>query len=296
MAIARQSFLPYHASKSMRGDPMAESLTLAQQHLYTFQACPRRFYLRYLVHVPWPEAPLDSELELAYERGRRFHRWVERRFLGLPIAGEGTRDPVLESWWATFEHDAPALPDGRRFAETSLTVPIGPDGRHRLTGRFDLLIVGPAADGKPASSLFDWKTGEPREMARLVRAWQTRVYLFVLAEGGTALVPRLPEAFAPDRLAFIYWYVADPATPRRIAYDRVTHHRNRAELEAIVAGIDHQLTAGEWPLTDDWKECRHCPYRAHCGRQAAGQDSQDISIVDEDGLEPEDLWLEPQWA
>ena len=57
---------------------MNESLTLAQQHLYTFQTCRRRFYLRYLARVPWPEAPLGSQQEQAYEHGRRFHRWIER--------------------------------------------------------------------------------------------------------------------------------------------------------------------------------------------------------------------------
>src|SRR5690606_38852544 len=130
---------------------MTESLTLAQQHLYTFQACPRRFYLRYLVRVPWPEEPLEPGLELAYERGRRLHLWIERHFLGLPPGNEAAEDPVLRRWWTIFQQQAPPLPDGRRFVESSLTVPIGPNGRHRLTGRFDLLIAGDGADGRPAA-------------------------------------------------------------------------------------------------------------------------------------------------
>lgn len=273
---------------------MTESLTLAQQHLYTFQACQRRFYLRFLARVPWPEAPLGLEQEMAYERGRRFHRWIERRFLGLPITDEADTDPLLRGWWATFQQQAPPLPDGRRFVETSLTVPIGPEDRHRLTGRFDLLIVSDGADRGPAAALFDWKTGEPRAIERLRRAWQTRVYLFVLAEGGVALVPQEPAAFSPGRLSFTYWYVEDPARPRVIAYDETLHRHNRIELEAIVADIDRQLIANEWPLTNDWAECRHCPYRAYCGRQAAGDAHTDF--LEEDDPEPDDMWLEPQWG
>ena len=270
---------------------MIDSLTLAQQHLYTYQACPRRFFLRFLAHIPWPEAPLGIEQEQAYERGRRFHRWIERRFLGLPVADESDHDPVLKGWWDIYQRHAPPLPDGRRFVETSLTVPIGRDSKHRLTGRFDLLVVG---DTPPAATLFDWKTGEPRPIERLQRAWQTRVYLFLAAEGGAALTPDNPTAFEPDRISLTYWYVEASTQPRRIAYDAAAHRRNRVDLEAIVAEIDRQLVDNDWPLTDNWSECRHCAYQAYCGRQAAGRDALD-DMPDEDEA-PDDLWLEPQWG
>lgn len=270
---------------------MTESLTLAQQHLYTFQTCPRRFFLRFLARIPWPEAPLGPEQEQAYERGRRFHRWIERRFLGLPVAEESDRDTVLKGWWEVFQRHAPPLPDGRRYIETALTVPIGPESKHRLTGRFDLLVVG--ADPL-AATLFDWKTGEPRPIERLRRAWQTRVYLFLAAEGGAALAPDTPDAFEPERISLTYWYLEDPAHPRRIAYDPAAHRRNCIELEAVVSEIDRQLVENEWPLTDDWSECRHCAYQAYCGRQAAGRGEPDTTP--DEGEEPDDLWLEPQWG
>lgn len=181
-----------------------------------------------------------------------------------------------------------------RFVETALTIPIGPAGRHLLTGRFDLLIVGDGHDGQPAAALFDWKTGEPRKIDRLRRAWQTRVYLVVLAEGGTALVPTSPAAFSPERISLTYWYVEEPHQPRVIPYDEPTHRRNLNELEAVVAEIDRQLTQNEWPLTDDWSECRHCAYRAYCGRQAAGAAPLDAGDIEE--IEPDDTWLEPQWG
>lgn len=274
---------------------MTQRLTFAQQHLYTFQTCPRRFYLRYLARVPWPEAPLGQDQEHAYERGRRFHRWIERHNLGLPVMDEAESDPVVRQWWHTYRQHGPALPDGRRYVETSLTVPIGPDKRHQLTGRFDLLIVS-SADGRPSCALFDWKTGEPRPIERLRRAWQTRTYLFLAADGGAALVPDSPEAFAPDRLSLTYWYVEDPAHPRIIAYDDAGHRRNRAELESVVAEIDRQLVDGEWSLTENLSECRYCAYRAYCGRQTAGTGPLDTTAEDDEELDDLELWLEPQWG
>jgi hypothetical protein len=272
---------------------MTERLTLAQQHLYTFSVCQRRFYLRYLAHLPWPEAPLGSQQEAAYERGRLFHRRLERLFLGLPLTGEAESDPVVDSWWATFQQYGPTLPEGQRFVEASLTIPIGPDGQHRLTGRFDLLIVHTAGD-KPAAALFDWKTGAPRPLEKLRRAWQTRVYLLLLAGGGPALAPDAAGAFVPDRLSLTYWYVDEPGQPRVIPYDEATHRRHRGEVAAVVAEIDHQLVVNEWPLTDDWSECARCAYRVYCGRTAAGV--APLDVAEDDEMEAEDEWLEPQWG
>ena len=271
---------------------MAERLTLTQAHLYTFQTCPRRFYLRYLARVPWPEAPLGAEQELAYDRGRRLHRWIERHFLGLPATDADPIDPVLRVWWDTFRQQAPPLPAGRRFVEAGLTVPIG---NHFLTGRFDLLVVSEDGAGPPAAHVFDWKTGDPRPLDRLRAAWQTRVYLAVLAQGGAALASDLAPAFAPDRLSFTYWYAADPDRPRVIHYDAAAHHRNWADLEALVSRIDGLLGSGEdaWQLTDDLSACRHCAYQALTGRLAAGEAQSEPA--DEEEPLPDD-WLEPQWG
>jgi CRISPR/Cas system-associated exonuclease Cas4 (RecB family) len=269
---------------------MTESLTLAQQHLYTFRACPRRFYLRFLAKVPWPEPPLNSDLETAYERGRRFHRWIERHFLELPIQNEGPNDKVVRLWWSTFKQQGPTLPNGQRYIEFSLTVPIG---GHFLTGRYDLLIFGRHSDGKPSAFIFDWKTGEPRSLERLRQAWQTRVYLAVLAEGNTRVIESASAALDPDQLSFTYWYVEEPQKTRVIGYSTAMHQQNWADLVSLVEEIDRQWIENKWPLTDDWTECRKCAYRAHCGRQAAGQGL--VALADEEESDLVDDWLEPQW-
>lgn len=270
---------------------MVETLTLSRQRLQTFLICQRRFQLRYLKQLPWPEAPLSQEAEAAVERGQRFHRLLERHFLGLPLASGAIEDAELQRWWTLFEQSGPALPAGRALAELSLTVPIG---RHLLTGRFDLLVIGEDKSGQPFAHVFDWKTSRPPEEGQLPQDWQTRLYLALLAEGGHALSPgnRAPD---PDHIAMTYWYVAEPAAPRTIRYNSAWHSQNWEEIEALVARIDAQLVAGDWPLTGNWDHCRYCAYQAYCGRQAAGQagrltesadDSEPDSVVEE--------WLEPE--
>lgn len=271
---------------------MIDSLTLAQQHFYTFRACHRRFYLRYLAKIPWPEPPLDSDLETAYERGRLFHRWVERQLLGLPIDSGAQIDPVIHTWWTTFQKHSPSFPPGRRFVEFTLIAPIG---RHFVAGRYDLLIVNQEDKGQPDSFIFDWKTGEPRPIDRLRQAWQTRIYLAVLAEGGTALAEYGNTPVNPDHLTFIYWYVEDPLSPRVITYSKVLHKENWTDLVSVVQEIDRRLIANDWPLTDDWNECRRCAYRAHCGRQAAGQSSAEFA-EEEESLDPAEDWLLSEWT
>ncbi|MFN2142599.1 MAG: PD-(D/E)XK nuclease family protein [Candidatus Promineifilaceae bacterium] len=38
---------------------MGKPILLDQTALATFEACPRRFQLRYLERLPWPSLPLD---------------------------------------------------------------------------------------------------------------------------------------------------------------------------------------------------------------------------------------------
>lgn len=268
---------------------MNETLTLSRHKLQTFLICQRRFQLRYLQHLPWPESPLSTEAEAAVERGQRFHRWLERHFLGLPVEVEANEDAELRRWWTVFERNGPLIPVGSHLVELGLTIPAG---GHLLTGRFDLLVIGEDASGEPFAHVFDWKTSQPPQPGSLEQDWQTRLYLAMLAEGGRALHsgPRAPD---PDHIAITYWYVTDPAAPRTIRYSQAWHDQNWAEIEALVASIDAQPAAGAWPLTSDWNHCRHCAYQAYCGRQAAGP-AIVATELDDEGEADVETWLEPE--
>ncbi|MBK7177911.1 MAG: PD-(D/E)XK nuclease family protein [Chloroflexi bacterium] len=270
---------------------MSQSLLLSQGKLEAFLACRRRFYLRSLRRLPWPAAPLGDESEEALARGQQFHRVMERHFLGLGIAPEEIDDGRVQHWQRQFQASGPAIPDGQLLPEHRLTVPVG---RHLLLGRFDLLVVG-EADGRAFAHIFDWKTGKARREADLRQNWQTRLYLALLAEGGGALRAQggNGRSLSPDRVSITYWYAAEPDTPRTIRYTSAWHAQNWADIQAIVAQIDAALAQDNWPLTDDWDECRRCAYQVYCGRQTAGHDPL-TATEEEESDELTDLSLEPQ--
>ena len=244
---------------------MNKTLLLSQARLSAFVTCRRRFYLRYLQRLPWPDLLLETSLRPAIERGQEFHKLLERYFLGLPVDPASIRDGQLRTWWQRFmESDFP-LPPGRRLPELRLTVPAGP---HFLIGRFDLVIVDSAHE-HPFAHLYDWKTSRPRPTAELQEAWQTRLYLAMLAESGTSLTEG-QVILHPDQVALTYWYVDDPLQPRTIMYTQDQHAQNWSEIQALVADIEDSLQQEHWSLTDNWSHCRTCAYQVYCGRQEAG--------------------------
>jgi hypothetical protein len=242
---------------------MEKSLTFTRTKLADYLACQRRFQLRYLEQRAWPIAPLAGPAEEALNLGQRFHLRLQRHFLNMPLTEELADDPQIRAWWRRFVDQGPSLPDGQRFIEYSLTVPIG---RSQLTGRFDLLVFGD--DG---ITLFDWKTEpRPRPAAVLSQDLQSRLYLALAVEGSGAL----GEVISADQVRLIYWFVNDPTATVTIPYSQAQHMQNWATLLDLVADIEVQLTTQEtWPLTDDLAQCERCAYQAYCGRQVTTQDS-----------------------
>jgi hypothetical protein len=160
---------------------MTEIIALSRGKLAAFQACPRRFYLRYQRQMAWPAPPLDGTTAVAIQQGAQFHQLLQRRFLDLPLADDLAADEQLADWHAIFQRHGPKLPpDGRRYVEFTLTAPLGDC---LLTGRFDLLLL--TAD---RAHIYDWKTERrPRAAVALREDLQTRLYLALLYEGAAAL-------------------------------------------------------------------------------------------------------------
>ncbi len=268
---------------------MYKPLLLDQSALAAFQVCPRRFQLRYILKLAWPSAPLDRRQSQAVERGRQFHRLIEQRFLGVPVEEEAIADDVVRDWWARFADSDMALADGRRWPEHRLTIPVG---ENFLSGRFDLLIVGEER-GEPFAHLFDWKTSKPRAISDLEAAWQTRLYLALLAEGGRALSEE-GRPIAADRIKMTYWYTREADHPRVLAYNEARHRENWSGIGDVAAQIEAYKGADVWPLTEDWRRCRGCPYQVYCGRQEAGAAANEASEEDERAATMTADLLEPQ--
>lgn len=268
---------------------MSRSLHLSQTNLLNFLTCRRRFQLRSLERLSWPDYTPDPTLYHSYEQGKNFHLLLERHFAGVPVTDASLPDKKIENWWHLFQNHGPNLPAGRRLPELRLTVPAD---AHFLIGRFDLLIVN-ESENQSQAHIFDWKTSKPRSTADLQSDWQTRLYLAMVAESGQALLQHGPPLSA-DQITLTYWYTGDPDHPRRIAYSQEWHEQNWAEILEIVADIDTSLQKEEWPLTANWSHCRRCPYQAYCGRWEAGTDA---AIIHEEGPTYEidlDLLFEPE--
>lgn len=258
------------------------SLTLSRSALTDFLACQRRFQLRYLQHLPWPQAPLTAETKSRLALGDRFHQLVERYYLELPITSDwlDTADEQLQNWWNAFLRHPPARRSDatRLLTEATVTVPLG---QHDLIGRFDLLMLTTGGE----VHIYDWKTGRPRSVSALRQDWQTRLYLALATEGRAAL--GLPE-LTPEQVRLTYWYAQEPTAPRVLTYDTAVHETNWQELTQIVTAIDQQLDQPEWPLTPNLETCTHCAYRAFCGRFETPQIVADI-------LEEREFWADAPW-
>ncbi len=251
--------------------PMNETLTLSQHKLKDLLACRRRFQLRYLEQLPWPIEPMYNQAQETRDLGQRFHQILHRHFLGLPVDEDVTGDQQLRGWWQVFQKKGPQIPTGKLFPELSLTAPIG---RHLLTGRFDLLVL---REGQ--AQIFDWKTDSLRPpKAKLQEALQTRFYLALMAEGGSAL----KQAVEPGQISLNYWYVTAPEEMVTINYSQDQHLENWAYLKEPIAELDWLIAAGgEWPLTDDLSQCSQCAYQVYCGRIGDSLDLEEWELEDE---------------
>ncbi len=265
---------------------MTKSLLLSRYKLSTFLACQRRFELRYLQTMPWPQRPLPEQDEAVIGRGQQFHQLLQRHFLQVPIDGSTIADAQVRGWYYTFQKSNLQLPNGRILPEMSLTIPIG---NHLLNGRFDLLVLGENEAGEATADLFDWKTGTPQEINKLKQDWQTRLYLALLAEGGSALFADEQTMLPPENITLTYWYVNDPDVPRTIQYSTADHAENWADLQALVAQIEAHIAQDAWPLTDDLSACQRCAYQTICQRQSAGTKAPLVDNADDLEMFADDL-------
>lgn len=238
-----------------------DAFRFSQRSLGDFLVCRRRFQLRYVEQVPWP-APFsqaDPELEALMELGQAFHQAIHQHFVGLDPTGliSGHADPRMKDWWQAFErHALPRLPEGQRWPEATLSIPVDSAW---LSARFDLLVVEPSG----GATVFDWKTGHMPNRDVLARDMQTRVYPFVLAESGH--LEEIGHDIRPDDITMAYWYAQEPTQLIKLPYSAAAHDHNRQEFHALIAEI-MRLDAHQFPKVEDVSPCRRCNYRAYCER------------------------------
>jgi hypothetical protein len=89
-------------------------------------------------------------------------------------------------------------------------------GNYLLTVIYDLILLE-----SDRAVIFDWKTYlKPIDADKLAKNWQTRLYLYVLAE---------TSAYPPDSLSMTYWFVQLPRSPNKLLLTIIPNYTNRQD-------------------------------------------------------------------
>ena len=239
---------------------------LSQGQLNLLQTCPRKFQHAYLEQLASPVTPAQQE---TMEWGKRFHLLMQQRELGLPVESLVREDPQMQRCFeaivsAAPEIFTPSLTD-RSFRESEHWRTLNFQG-YLLTVVYDLLIL----DNRQARIL-DWKTyPRPQTRTRIARNWQTRLYLFLLAQ---------TSSYLPERISMTYWFVrskGDNSTapePQylKFAYGEAQHQQTKASLSRLLDRLTYWLQCYErgdpFPQVDETAgSCTHCQFAVRCQR------------------------------
>jgi hypothetical protein len=243
-------------------------LRLSQRHLKILETCPRQFEYIYFDRLTLPVPPAQqSKTQL----GSDFHLLMQQRELGLPIEPILERSPQLNGWMQAIVATAPELfqsdPHTWRESEHVRTLAIAnADSKlcdnYLLTVIYDLVILHPNR-----ADIIDWKTYPlPKYKKDLDREWQTRLYLYLLAE---------TSEYLPKQISFTYWFIQSSPQPKsvQICYTLKQHRQTQTDLLTLLGKLTTWLNAyrdrGEpFPQVETSTGlCQKCNFAARCGRE-----------------------------
>jgi len=274
--------------------------------LQDYVTCKRRFQLRYGLGWAWPSPETDrlAEQEEHLWLGRELHRLIHQHLLGIPVErlSPMVQHPILERWWHAYLAFVPRLRPLRVLPEVTLSTPLA---GQRLIARFDALAVADQPDTSGVRVIIlDWKTYRHRPSREWLAArLQSHVYPVVFLRAGSALM----ASGGPSDVELWYWFAEHPLNLERLPYSEAAYRADVAYLENLIAEIAQRLATKSsidiaeevWPLTEDERECRYCPYRALCRRSVVATSAEympdDAALHDEApyelGWEPEGLQM-----
>ncbi|YAF97786.1 MAG: PD-(D/E)XK nuclease family protein [Nodularia sp. CChRGM 3473] len=249
-------------------------LRLSQGHLNLLEACPRKFQHTYLEQLNSPSDPKHEEHQAL---GSRFHLLMQQREMGLPIDSLLQADAQLQSWMSAFANAAPEIltpaSNNQIFRESEHYRTLQLQG-YLLTVVYDLLI----ADNQQAQIL-DWKTyPQPPNPKKLEQNWQTRLYMYVLAE---------TSAYLPANISMTYWFVQSPGKPQNIkfSYNANKHQQIAKKLNQLLSQLTNWLEIYQenelFPqVSENSKTCDYCQFAIRCQRIPANEEKVKNSLPD----------------
>ncbi|MEM8672637.1 MAG: PD-(D/E)XK nuclease family protein [Cyanobacteria bacterium P01_G01_bin.67] len=223
---------------------MAEQdlIRLSQSHLNLLSICPPKFQRVYLDCLGSLAAPEQQE---SMQWGSRFHLLMQQRELNLPIESLLATDSELDRSLKALIKAAPELePDPNIWREAEHCRTLCQDD-FLFTVIYDLLIA--QAD---RAVILDWKTyRQPIGSKKLQQNWQTRLYLYVLAE---------TSEYKPEQIQMTYWFVKS-GQPKSVTinYSQLKHEQTEQELTILLANLKTWLQNYQEFKTD-------FPHRANC--------------------------------
>ncbi len=226
--------------------------SLSQSHLQLLSVCPPQFQRRYLEQLG---GLMEPQRQTKTEWGKNFHQLVQQWVLGLPLEMtlDQNLDPVEANLLASLKKlidTVPALhlPPSQRQAEHQKTLLVEDV---LLTVVYDLLVLTPTK-----GEILDWKTyAQPQKPQKLNHHWQTKLYLYVLAE---------VSQYQPEQLSMTYWFVQSSEEVKHytIPYSQAQHQATQRELTDLLAQFRQGMAAwqqGRTPLPHR-ANCERCPY------------------------------------
>jgi hypothetical protein len=239
-------------------------LQLSQAHLQILETCPRKFQHFFLDSLAMPQSSAVLEKQ---ELGSQFHQLMQQRALGLKIQPLLDHHPKLQEWFQRFQNAPPPLMEGLRHHEYPCTLTLE---NFTLIAVFDLLI-----QGEHKAQIVDWKTyRRPHQVQLLKQHWQTRLYLFLVAE---------VFGYAPDQVSMVYWF-AESSSERfsseggkswlSIPYSAAMHQQTQQTLTQLLSSLRgwmEEFVTGcqnfpQVPLTAQkcWSSQHSCTFVNHC--------------------------------
>lgn len=207
---------------------MQSIINISQSHLNLLENCPLKFQQKYLEKV---NLSGDSALKKQAQWGKLFHLIMQQINLGLNVDLLGIDNQELIDSVKLLIKETSDIWDSnptKRESEDQLNLIFN---NYLLVVIYDLLVCY-----ENKAIIYDWKTYLQRDnLEKIEKNWQTRLYLYVLAEKFN---------YQPDDISMIYWFIKLPSKPQKITvnYNQEKHQKTKQDLLIILEKLNLYLT------------------------------------------------------